>query len=181
MKKLYIITITFSLVFAGRFGIGFSGGCEYEQGYQSLSAASLPGVFFGGEFHVQAEALPAFYLEPTVSFLNNPEANQLTIGTGLRLTVQPKLGRFPLSPFFGAEAALQFFNSDLDLVAAYRAQRLTEYFETSHPRAIASGYAGLSIFLSRGLSLDGQYRYLSLCREVGVPMAWAGMTFYLNW
>lgn len=181
MKIFYIITITFSLVFAGRFGIGFSGGCEYEQGFQSLSAASLPGVFFGAEFHVQAEALPAFYLEPSISFLNHPEANQVTIGTGLRLTVQPKLGKFPLSPFFGAEGALEFFNPDLDLMEACRDQHLTEYFETSHPRPIACGYAGLSIFLSRGLSLDGQYRYLSLCREVGVPMAWAGMTFYLNW
>ena len=181
MKTIIMVMLTASLVFAGSFGIGFSGGCEYDQDYRSMSAATLPGMYYGGEFHIQAQALPVLYLEPTFSFLNNPAMNSASVGAGLRLTVQPRLGRFPLAPFFGAEGTLLFYNSDLDLIDAYNSNRLQEYFETSHPRAVGYGFAGLSLFLGRAISLDGQYRYLGMSREIGVPMVWAGMTFYLNW
>jgi hypothetical protein len=181
MKNYIIIALIAPLAFAGRFGVGFSGGAEYDGNYQSLSYEQLPLLFYGGEFHLQAEALPALFLEPTVSYMNNPQLATSAVGAGLRLTVQPRLGRFFLAPFFGVEGTLMFYNQGLDLQTALRSGRLEEYLRNSNPRPIGYGFAGMSIFLGRSLSLDGQYRYLRLNDQYTVKMVWAGLTCYLNW
>jgi hypothetical protein len=181
MKTIFYITLIAPLAFAGRFGVGFSGGIEYEQNYQLMSYQQLPLTYYGGEFHLQAEALPAFYLEPTISYLNNPQLTTSAIGAGLRFTVQPRLGRFPIAPFFGGEGTLLFYNQNMDLRTAIQSGRLEEYLQTSNPRPIGYGFAGLSIFLGKSVSLDGQYRYLSMNQQIGVQMVWAGFTIYLNW
>jgi hypothetical protein len=181
MKNYIIIALIAPLAFAGRFGVGFSGGTEYDRDYQAMSYEQLPVMFYGGEFHLQAEALPALFLEPTVSYLNNPQLATSAVGAGLRLTVQPRLGRFPLAPFFGVEGTLMFYNQNLDLQSAIQSGRLEEYLRTSNPRPIGYGFAGMSIYLGRSLSLDGQYRYLRLSEQYAVQMVWAGLTFYLNW
>lgn len=181
MKKYIIIAIITPLAFAGRFGVGFSGGTEYNQNYQSMSYEQLPILFYGAEFHLQAEALPALYLEPTFSYMNNPRLSMSAVGAGLRMTVQPRLGRFPLAPFFGVEGTLMFYNQNLDLQTALESGRFEEYMQTANPRPIGYGFAGMSIFLGRSVSLDGQYRYLRLNEQLSVQMVWAGLTFYLNW
>jgi len=181
MKPLIYILLVTSLTFGGRLGIGFSAGGEYDKNYQTIDIYQLPDLYFGGEFHLQAEALPNLYLEPLVTFLNNPDMSTAALGFGLRVNIEPRLGRFFIAPFFGAEGTVLLYNDNVDLLVAAQTNRFDEYIETSHPKPVGQAFVGLKIYLGKSISLDGQYRYLSLTENYGVQMAWAGLTFYINW
>lgn len=180
MKRAIYLLIIFSLAFSGRLGIGISGGSEYFD-YETITIEQIPGLYYGGEFSLQAEALPNLYLEPMVSYLNNPALSSSALGFGLRANVQPRLGRFPIAPFFGVEGALLLYNNNLNASTALMSDRLETYIETSQPRTIGLGFAGVTIFLGKSVSIDCQYRYLSIADNYGIEMAWLGLTYYINW
>jgi hypothetical protein len=181
MRWLILLPLVFTIVFAGRFGIGVSGGAEYDEDYQTLSYEQLPSLCYGAEFHLQAEALPYLYLEPTALYLHDARISSPTCGIGLRVNVSPKFKSFPIAPFFGIEGTLLFYNDEMDLNDAVRGQHFDAYLESSSPRATGSGFGGLSIYFGRSVSLDCQYRYLRLAESYGLELAWAGITYYINW
>jgi len=180
-KELILILSIFTLTFAGRLGIGFSGGGEYANDYTLQNYDQLSRMFYAAEFHISAEALPYMFLEPIGLVVNDATQNLNVPGVGLRINVAPRLGKFFLAPFFGIEGDIMFYNSHIDLKNAATAGRLRDYFEGSSPRVIGMGFGGLSIFFGKAMSLDCQYRYLSLSKNFGVEMVWAGLTFYINW
>jgi hypothetical protein len=183
MKTIISIIVCFIIAapgFCGRLGIGVAGGGEYVRNYQALSADEIQSVFYGAEFRIQAEALPSVYLEPSVSYLNNPSLQSTAAGLGLGFNVQPKLGRFPIVPSFGLEGTLLFYNT-INLTDAFKNGTVEEYIQSSTPKLVASGFAGLNLFISRSMSLNCHYRYLSLAPQQNVEMVWAGLSYYFNW
>jgi len=181
MRRIFWLVTLTPLAFAGRLGIGISAGGQQYGDYRSLTVEQLPTLFYGSEFHIQAEALPHFYLEPLVSYYNNPGSAKSGLGFGLRANIQPRLGKFPLAPFFGVEGLIVLYNNDVDIGSAFQSDRLAEYIESSTPGTIGLGFAGVTLFLGKALSIDCQYRYLSFTRNYGVEMTWVGLTWYINW
>ncbi len=174
------ICILLSIANAGRFGVGISAGGEYRQQYAPLTPENLNSYFYSARANLQAEALPNVYLEPSITYLNNPEINQSALGTGLGFNVQPRLGRFPIAPSFGAEGILLFYN-DEPAYQAIRTGTFESYIAESDPKFIATAFAGLSLFLGKSASIDCQYRYHSFAPQLGVQMLWGGISFYVNW
>lgn len=162
-------------------GIGFSGGGEYKSGYGFQNYGAINNMFYGAEFHISAEALPYMFLEPIGLVVNDARKHLNVPGIGLRINVAPRLGKFFLAPFFGIEGDILFYNPRIDLKNAATSGRLEDYFEGSSPRAIGMGFGGLSVYFGRAVSLDCQYRYMSLTKNLGVEMVWAGITYYINW
>ncbi len=182
MKRVLIILLSlFAVSFAGRLGIGFSGGSEYTGDYTLQNYSQLRHMFYGGEFHISAEALPFMFIEPVGLIFNDARINGSVPGVGLRINIAPRLGKFFLAPFFGVEGDILFYNSHMDFNSAMSARRLGDYFEGSSPKTLGSGYGGLSVYFGKTMSFDCQYRYISFDRNIGVEMAWAGLTFYINW
>jgi hypothetical protein len=182
MGRIIIVLIVItSFALAGRLGIGVSVSGQQSCDYQTLTMEQLPGIYYAGEFHIQAEALPHCYIEPTVVCLNNPQYAGPGIGMGLRLNIQPRIGRFFLAPFFGVEGLLVLYNDGLDVSTALQSDRMIEYIETSTARTFGSGFAGVSLYLGRAISIDCNYRYLSLSQGIGVEMTTVGLTWYINW
>lgn len=182
MKKgIFLILIVIAISFAGRFGIGFSGGYEYKSGYDLQNYEQLQGMFYGAEFHISTEALPYMFIEPIGLVVNDAINNVNVPGVGLRINVAPRLGKFFLAPFFGIEGDILFYNSNINLRNAATSGRLQDYFEGSSPHAIGMGFGGLSIYFGKAISLDCQYKFLSLSRNLGTEMVWAGLTYYINW
>lgn len=182
MKKgLLLILAIFALSTGGRLGIGFSGGGEYKNGYGLQNYSQIQSMFYGVQFHISAEALPYMFLEPIGLVMNDAIKHSNVPGIGLRINVAPRFGKFFLAPFFGIEGDILFYNSNIDLRDAASQGNLQYYFEGSSPRAIGMGFAGLSIYFGRAISLDCQYRYLSLAKNLGTELVWAGITYYINW
>jgi len=180
MKKIVCLLIVTTFAFAGRFGIGIAGGGEYEENYKTLTPETIQDIFYGAEFYIQAEALPNVYLRPTISYLNNPSISSSMAGIGLGVNVQPRLGNFPIAPFFGLTGTMLLHN-EMDIAEAVKSGRLNEYIETSTPQLMVSGHAGLNLFLSKSLAIDCHYRYHSLSPQYGVEMIWAGLSYNINW
>jgi hypothetical protein len=180
MKKLWIILIIASLAFGGRFGMGIAGGSQYDKDYKTISPESLKNMFYGAEFYIQAEALPNVFLEPSITYFNNPTISSSAAGVGLGINIQPRLGGFPIAPFFGVEGTLLLYN-DLDVAEAVKSGQLNTYIETSRPKLAGAAFAGISLFLGKSISLDCHYRYQGLSRQFGVEMVWAGLSYYFNW
>ncbi|UCC12331.1 MAG: hypothetical protein JSW02_02000 [candidate division WOR-3 bacterium] len=180
MKKIIIFIISVSFSFAGRFGIGVAGGGEYLADYEITSPQEIHDMYYGAEFRLQAEALPHVYLEPSLSYLNNPYFSSTAVGVGLGMTFQPRLGRFPIVPSVGIEGTLLLYNT-IDAVAAAQDGTLQQYLETSTPRMAGSGFAGLNLFLGELLALNCRYRYHSFAPNANAEMIWAGVSVYLNW
>ncbi|HEX7318901.1 MAG TPA: hypothetical protein VF399_00915 [bacterium] len=182
MRQIIIVVgVIASVAFAGRLGIGASVSGQQSCDYQTLTIAQLPGIYYGGEFHIQAEALPHCYIEPAVVCLNNPQYAGPGIGMGLRLNIQPRIGRFFLAPFFGVEGMLVLYNDDLDVNTALQSNRMIEYIETATARTFGSGFAGVSLYLGKAISIDCNYRYLSSNQGIGVEMTTVGLNWYINW
>lgn len=180
MKITCLLVIMSCLAFAGRLGIGIAGGSQYIQDYKTLEPAQMNELFYGAQFSLQAEALPNVLLVPAVSFMNNPSISSSAAGFGVGITIQPRLGNFPIVPHFGGEGTLLLYN-DMNVTDAMRQGNFETYIETSTPRLVGSGYAGLSLFLGRSISLDCSYRYHSFSRVFAVEMFWAGLNYYVNW
>src|SRR4030042_6724441 len=136
MKKLIPLCILTSIAFAGRFGIGISGGGEYHQQYASLTPENFNNYFYSARAHLQAEAMPNVYIEPSVTYLNNPSINRSALGPGLGLNIQPRLARFPIAPNFGAEGVLLFYN-DEPVYPAIRSGTFEQYLAESAPQFVA--------------------------------------------
>ncbi|MGQ9816699.1 MAG: hypothetical protein ACUVQ3_01925 [bacterium] len=182
MKKILLFILTISaLCSAGQMGIGFSAGGEYKNGYGLQNYGTLDNMFYGGEVHISAEALPFMFIEPIGLVVNDPTKSLNVPGIGLRINVAPRLGRFFLAPFFGIEGDILFYNSRIDLKNAVTSGRWEEYFEGSSPRAIGMGFGGISVYFGKAVSFNCQYRYMSLTKNLGVEMVWAGITYYINW
>jgi hypothetical protein len=180
MKKIVCLSIIATLAFAGRFGLGITGGGEYKENYETITVENIHNLFYGAEFYIQAEALPSIFLRPTISYLHNPSISSSMAGVGIGVNVQPRLGNFPIAPFFGVTGTILLHN-DLDVTEAVRTGRLNEYIETSTPQLVGSGYAGINLFLGRNLALDCNYRYHSFSPQFGVEMVWAGLSYNINW
>ncbi len=168
-------------MFGGRLGIGIGGGGQYDMDYNTLQYESPTNLFYGAEFHLQAEALPNMYLEPLVLYLNDGINQTPACGIGLRINVAPRLGRFFLAPFFGLEGDILFYNPKINLNQALLNNQLEGYFRGSSPSSAGFGFGGISIYFGKSISLDCQYRYYSPNRGIGIKMAWAGLTYYINW
>jgi hypothetical protein len=182
MRRLTIIILLISaLSFAGRLGIGISGGAEYQRDYALDNYDQLPKMFYGAGFHISAEALPYMFIEPVGLVVNDATRGVTVPGIGLRINVAPKLGKFFLAPFFGVEGDIVFYNSEFSLQEAVASGRMSAYFENSTPRAFGMGFGGLSIYFGKAVSLDCQYRYTSIAKGLGVEMVYAGLTYYINW
>jgi len=181
MKQIGISLIIISFAFCGQFGIGIVGGSEYtDVDYQTITPERFLDLHYAGEFYLQAEALPNFFLEPALFYLHNPLTGLNSGGVGLRLNVQARIKRFPLAPFFGVEGILLLRNND-DLNAAIINRNLETWIEGSSPMCIVAGFSVISLFLGRNLSVDCHYRYLGFGPNYGVEMAWAGLTYHINW
>lgn len=180
MKTIIVISLITSLCHAGRFGIGFAGGGEYNRNYETVTVDELQTVFYGAEFRLQAEALPCIYMEPSIKYLNNPSMASTAAGVGLGINIQPKIGRFPIVPSFGVEGTLLLYNN-LSLSDVMNNGNLADYIETAHPRIVGSGFAGLNLFLGQSVSVNCHYRYLSFAPQQNVEMVWAGLSYYFNW
>ena len=180
MKRIVCLSMIATFAFAGRFGVGITGGGEYKENYETVTVENIHDLYYGAEFYVEAEALPSFFLRPTLSYLHNPSISSSMAGIGLGVNVQPRLGNFPLAPFFGVTGTMLLHN-DLDVTEAVRSGRLNEYIETSTPQLVGSGYAGINLYLGRSLTLDCQYRYHSFSPQFGVEMVWAGLSYNINW
>lgn len=180
MKRIVCLLIVATLGFAGRFGIGITGGGEYKESYETVTVENIHDLYYGAEFYIQAEALPSIFLRPTISYLNNPSISSSMAGVGLGLNIQPRLGNFPIAPFFGLSGTMLLHN-DMDVAEAVRTGRLNEYIETSTPQLVGSGYAGINLFLGQSLALDCHYRYHSFSPQFGVEMVWAGLSYSINW
>ncbi len=182
MRGLTIIILLISgLSFAGRLGIGISGGAEYQRDYALQHYDQLPEMFYGAEFHISAEALPYMFIEPVGLVVNDATRGVTVPGIGLRINVAPRLGKFFLAPFFGIEGDIVFYNSQFNFQEAATSGRMSAYFENSTPRALGMGFGGLSIYFGKAVSLDCQYRYTSIAKGLGVEMVYAGLTYYINW
>lgn len=180
MKRTALILIITSLAFGGRFGVGFAGGGQYDENYETITPEMLETLFYGGEVYIQAEALPNVFLKPSVSYLNNPTTSSAAAGVGLGLNIQPKLANFPIVPSFGIEGTMLLYN-ELNLTESVRAGHLQEYIETSTPKLMGVGFAGFSLCLGDCISIDCRYRYHSFSPQYGVEMIWAGLSYYINW
>lgn len=180
MKKIIMLIILISLAFGGRLGMGIAGGGQYDQDYRTITPETIQNLFYGGKCYISAEALPNVFLEPSVIYMNNPTVSLSTAGFGLGLNIQPRLGDFPIAPSFGIEGILLLYN-DANISEAVRSGNLYEYIETSTPKLMGAGFAGLSLFLGKSISLDCQYRYHAFSPQYGVEMAWAGLSYYFNW
>jgi hypothetical protein len=180
MKKIICLFLITTFCFAGRFGLGLTGGGEYKENYEAVTVENINDFYYGAEFYIQAEALPSIFVRPTMSYLHNPSIPSSMAGIGLGVNVQPRLGNFPITPVFGITGTMLFYN-DLDIAEAVKNGRLNEYIESSTPRIVGSGYAGINLFLSRSLVLDCQYRYHSIAPQTGVKMVWAGFSYNINW
>jgi hypothetical protein len=182
MKVIALLVTTLCLAFAGTFGIGVIGGTQYEPAYdyQSITPETVREMFYGGEISLKAEALPHVFIEPSLSYLNNPTRSSSAAGIGLGVNIKPRLGRFPIVPHFGVTGTILFYN-DLSLTEAAKAGVLNEYLETSTPVLVGAGFAGLSLYLGNSLSLDCNYRYHNLAPYNNVAMVWGGVSFYVNW
>jgi hypothetical protein len=137
-------------------------------------------LYYGAELSIQTEALPHVYLEPLITYLNNPSHNSSSAGLGLGITIRPRLGRFFIAPAFGIKGTLLFCN-DLDIADAIKNGQLSEYIESSSPYLNSTAFAGLTILFGETMSLDCQYRYCGLTQECGIEMVWAGLNYYMNW
>jgi len=182
MKVIAFCFITLCLAFGGTFGIGVTGGTQYEPSYdyQSITPEQINEMFYGGELSLKAEALPHVFIEPSLSYLNNPTRSSAAAGVGLGINIKPRLGRFPIVPHFGVTGTILFYN-DLSLTDAARAGTLDNYLKTSTPTLVGAGFAGLSLYLGNSLSIDCNYRYHSLAPYSGVTMVWGGISYYVNW
>jgi hypothetical protein len=182
MKVIALWVITLCLVYGGTFGIGVTGGTQYEPSYdyRSITPEQLQDMFYGGEISLKAEALPCVFIEPSVSYLNNPTSSSSAAGVGLGVNIKPRLGRFPIVPNFGVTGTILFYN-DLSLTEAAQAGRWEDYLTTSKPAFVGAGFAGLSLYLGNSLSIDCTYRYHSLAPYYGVTMVWGGISYYINW
>ncbi len=180
MKKITFLLILTSLAFGGRLGIGISGGGQYLEDYETLTPERLETLFYGAKFNIKAEALPNVFLEPSIGYVNNPSISQSATGIGLGMTIKPKLGNFPIVPSFGLEGTLLFYNED-NIADAIRAGQLEQYIKTSTPELMGAGFAGLSLFLGKSISIDCTYSYHKFSPQYGVEMIWAGVSYYINW
>lgn len=180
MKIISFVLIISSLAFCGSFGIGIAGGGQYYEDYKSLTPEMLQEMFYGAELSLSAEALPNVFLEPSFSYLNNPAVSTSAAGCGLGLNIKPRLGNFPFVPYFGLKGTILFY-SEMDIREAARAGQLIAYIENSSPKLIGAGFAGISLFLGKSMSLNCNYSYYSLAPQYGVEMVWAGLTYYINW
>ncbi|OPX18575.1 hypothetical protein BXT86_00480 [candidate division WOR-3 bacterium 4484_100] len=178
----YLITILIITIPAlgGRLGFMFAGGGEYQENYRSITLENSAELFYGAKFAVSTQALPNVYLEPSLLYFNNPLLKNSAGGIGVRLNIQPRLGRFFLAPSFGVEGDILFYNS-VDLADQVAAGQLKEYIETSHPKLMGAGFAGLSLFLGRSVSIDCNYQYHQISPQFGIEMVWAGISYYINW
>lgn len=165
---------------AGRLGLTIAGGGEYQENYQSITLESSAELFYGAKFSVSTQALPNVYLEPNILYFNNPVLRNSAGGVGLKLNIQPRLGNFFLAPSFGIEGNILFYNNE-NLADQVAAGRLKKYIETSHPRLMGAGFAGLSLFLGRAVSIDCNYQYHQISPQLGIEMVWAGISYYINW
>ncbi|KPJ73809.1 hypothetical protein AMJ52_03135 [candidate division TA06 bacterium DG_78] len=180
MKKITLFLIIVSCTFAGRLGIGLAGGGQYPNHHETLTPEQFLDLYYGAELSVQAEALPHVYLEPFITYLNNPSHSSSSAGVGLGITLRPRLGRFFIAPAFGIKGTLLFCN-DVDIADAIKNGQLNEYIESSSPRLNSTAFAGLTILFGEKMSLDCQYRYCGLTQEYGIEMVWAGLNYYINW
>jgi hypothetical protein len=180
MKYFWLSIIVFSYACAGCLGIGVSAGSEYNGNLETISPEIMNSMYYGAEFHVQAEALPNVYLKPSISYFNNPALSSTAAGFGLGINIQPRLGGFPIVPSFGVEGTLLLYNS-LNLPEAVQNGQLEEYIETSTPRLVGAGFAGVNLFIGRSASLSCHYRYHTLAPDQHVEMVWAGIAYYFNW
>ena len=180
MKKIVCLFIIITFAFAGRFGLGITGGGEYRESYETVTVENIKDLYYGAEFYIQAEALPSIFLRPMLSYLHNPSISSSMAGIGLGVNVQPRLGNLPIAPIFGVTGTMLLHN-ELDITEAIKAGRLNEYIETSTPQLVGSGYAGINLYLGKSLALDCQYRYHSFSPQFGVEMVWAGFSYSVNW
>ncbi len=180
MKKMLVILNLVCLGFGGNLGLGVSFGGQYDRNYEGITAQRIKDLFYGAEFYIRTQALPSTYLEPSLVYLNDPYAMTSSVGLGLGINIQPRLGRFLIAPSFGLKG-IMMLNNDMDLDEAIRDNALTEYIESSSPELSFAGFAGLSIFLNRQLAIDCVYRYHQLNPGYGVQMVWLGFSYYINW
>lgn len=182
MKVIALLSISLCLAFSGSFGIGMIGGTQYDPSYdyQTITPEQVRDMYYGGELSLKAEAFPNVYLEPSISYLNNPAHSSSAAGVGLGINIKPQLGRFPIVPHFGVTGTILFYN-DLSLTEAARSGNLYDYLETSTPTFVGAGFAGLSLYLSQALSVDCNYRYHGFSPVHGVAMIWGGISYYVNW
>jgi hypothetical protein len=182
MKVIAFFVTTLCLAFGGTFGIGVTGGTQYEPAYdyRSITPEQLHEMYYGGEVSLKTEALPHVFIEPSLSYLNDPVNSSSAAGVGLGINIKPRLGRFPIVPNVGVTGTILFYN-DLSLTEAAQAGVLEDYLETSTPTFVGAGFAGLSLYLGNSLSIDCTYRYHSLAPYNGVIMIWGGVSYYVNW
>lgn len=182
MKIINIFFIITSLAFCGRLGIGLSGGGQYypDYDYSSMTLQQLQEFYYGAEFYLSAEALPNVFLEPAVTYLNNPTAHTAVAGCGLGINVKPRFGDLPIVPYFGLKGTMLFY-SDIDINDVLRAGNFIAYMENSTPHLLGVGFAGLSLIFGKSLSMDCNYSYYSFAPQYNVEMVWAGITYYINW
>jgi len=180
MKRIAFLLIIASLVFGGRLGIGISGGGQYVENYETLTPERLETLFYGAKFSIKAEALPNVFLEPSIGYINNPSISQSAAGIGLAMTIKPRLGNFPIVPSFGFEGSLLLYNES-NISDAIRAGQFEEFIKTSSPELMGVGFAGLSLFLGKSVSIDCAYSYHRFSPQYGVEMIWAGVSYYINW
>jgi hypothetical protein len=178
MNKILISMLLGAAGFAGHLSIGLAGGGEYPDPGERISLSGLQNMVYGGEFFIQAEALPSVYIEPSVVYLN--QFSRSATGLGLGINIRPRLGNFLLAPCLGLKGTLMLQN-DKDLAQAIRDGQLNEYIETSNPYLSSTAYAGLCAFLGKRFSLDCNYRYLHLAPGCNIEMVWAGITYHINW
>ncbi len=179
MKKIFFILIIISLAFGGRIGIGIAGGSQYDENYETITQEQIQSMFYGAKFNIQAETITSVYLEPSISYFNDPVISTSSAGIGLGLKIKPRLGNFPIVPSFGIEGTMLFYN-DLNIAEAARSGQLNEYIETSTPRLMGAGYAGLSLFLGKRISIDCYYQYHGFPQQDGIEMVWAGLSYCIN-
>ena len=182
MKVIALLSISLCLAFSGSFGIGMIGGTQYDPSYdyQTITPEQIRDMYYGGELSLKAEAFPNVYLEPSISYLNNPTRSSSAAGVGLGINIKPQLGRFPIVPHFGVTGTILFYN-DLSLTEAARSGNLYDYLEKSTPTFVGAGFAGLSLYLGQALSGDCNYRYSGFSPYHGVAMIWGGISYYVNW
>uniref|UniRef100_A0A7C4XFJ6 Uncharacterized protein n=1 Tax=candidate division WOR-3 bacterium TaxID=2052148 RepID=A0A7C4XFJ6_UNCW3 len=181
MRGIILIFIIATSLSGGRLGIGLSGGLQKDVNFDYSIYNRISELCYGGEFHLQSEALPRLYLEPLILYFNDGVSLSPNLGVGLRVNVAPRLGRFFIAPFFGIEGDIIFTNTEINLNQAIRDNCVEEYLSSSSPKISGFGFGGISFYLGKSFSIDGQYKYYSMRGRINTEMIWAGLTYYINW
>ncbi len=184
MRRLFIVGITFSLVWAVKFGIGIEGGIEYDRtllNYSYNSSIYLNDLynrqsFYG--FYLELEALPGLKFEPRFNYFERE--GLVAMGVGANIGYCLPIGRLPITAFADGGGGLYLNHPKCDLMNVYQTGQWRQYLLESTPMTGYNGGGGLALAIAHDLLLKFEGRLLNFMYGERFKAVFLGLTYYLG-